>query len=63
MTNIAFFPFPFFSDDDDAVQPIPSMPGVARYGLTTLLAHLEPLVAKGLQSILLFGVVDKMPKV
>lgn len=38
------------------------MPGVARYGLTTLKKHLTPLVEKGLASILLFGVVDKLPK-
>uniref|UniRef100_A0A182NC96 Delta-aminolevulinic acid dehydratase n=1 Tax=Anopheles dirus TaxID=7168 RepID=A0A182NC96_9DIPT len=52
----------FLVEDDDVIQDIPSMPGVARYGLNTLLAHLEPLVAKGLQSVLLFGVIDKMPK-
>lgn len=52
----------FLVEDDEAVQNIPSMPGVARYGLNKLLAHLEPLVEKGLQSILLFGVIEKMPK-
>ncbi|XP_058129946.1 delta-aminolevulinic acid dehydratase isoform X1 [Anopheles ziemanni] len=52
----------FLVEDDEAVQNIPSMPGVARYGLNKLLAHLEPLVGKGLQSILLFGVIEKMPK-
>lgn len=38
------------------------MPGVSRYGLNALKKHLEPLVAKGLSSILIFGVVDKIPK-
>ncbi|XP_058054554.1 delta-aminolevulinic acid dehydratase [Anopheles bellator] len=52
----------FLVEDDEAVQDIPSMPGVARYGANQLLAHLQPLVAKGLQSILLFGVIDQMPK-
>uniref|UniRef100_A0A182SJR4 Delta-aminolevulinic acid dehydratase n=1 Tax=Anopheles maculatus TaxID=74869 RepID=A0A182SJR4_9DIPT len=52
----------FLVDNDEAEQHIPSMPGVARYGITKLLSHLEPLVAKGLQSILLFGVVDNMQK-
>lgn len=38
------------------------MPGVSRYGLNSLRQHLAPLVQKGLSSILLFGVVDKIPK-
>lgn len=38
------------------------MPGVARYGLNMLKGHLEPLVRKGLQSVLLFGVVESLPK-
>lgn len=44
--------------DDDALQPIASMPGLARMGVNKLKEHLEPLVAKGLSSLLLFGVVD-----
>jgi len=52
-----------FSEDDDAVQEIASMPGVARYGLNRLKMHLEPLVANGLSSILLFGVIDTLTKV
>lgn len=39
------------------------MPGVARYGINKLKAHLEPLVRKGLTSILVFGVVGGLPKV
>lgn len=50
-------------EDDDAIQEIPSMPGVARYGINPLKKHLTPLVEKGLASILLFGVVEKLPKV
>lgn len=38
------------------------MPGVFRYGINELKAHLEPLVEIGLNSILIFGVVDKIPK-
>lgn len=38
------------------------MPGVKRYGGSVLLDVLAPLVAKGLKSILLFGVIDKLPK-
>ncbi|XP_039450779.1 delta-aminolevulinic acid dehydratase-like [Culex pipiens pallens] len=52
----------FLVEDDDAIQEIPSMPGVARYGINPLKKHLTPLVEKGLASILLFGVVEKLPK-
>lgn len=51
------------SEDDDEVQDIASMPGVQRFGINTLQAHLEKLVANGLSSILLFGVIEKLPKV
>uniref|UniRef100_A0A1B0CG52 Delta-aminolevulinic acid dehydratase n=1 Tax=Lutzomyia longipalpis TaxID=7200 RepID=A0A1B0CG52_LUTLO len=52
----------FVVENDDAVEEIPSMPGVKRYGGNILLDVLAPLVAKGLKSILLFGVIDKLPK-
>lgn len=39
------------------------MPGVCRYGINQLRAHLEPLVKKGLSSLLLFGVLEKLDKV
>lgn len=45
-------------EDDDVVHPIPSMPGVCRYGINSLTNHLAPLVRNGLASILLFGIVD-----
>lgn len=38
------------------------MPGVHRYGLNKLRAMLEPLVAKGLASVLLFGTITDLPK-
>lgn len=38
------------------------MPGVCRYGLNKLKEHLEVQVRKGLQSVLLFGVVENLPK-
>lgn len=39
------------------------MPGVARYGYKNIVDHLEPLVNKlGLQSILMFGVIDNAKK-
>ncbi|KAI9159589.1 Aminolevulinate dehydratase [Blastocladiella emersonii ATCC 22665] len=52
----------FIVDDEDAVEPIASLPGVARYGVRSLVAHLRPLVAKGLGTVLLFGVPTKIPK-
>lgn len=51
------------SENDDALEEIASMPGVSRFGINRLRAHLEPLVPKGLSSLLLFGVIDKLPKV
>lgn len=52
-----------FSENDDDVQPIESMPGVSRYGLNALIEHLKELVPKGLHSVLLFGVVQGLEKV
>ncbi|XP_063707936.1 delta-aminolevulinic acid dehydratase [Culicoides brevitarsis] len=48
----------FLVEKDDDVQPIPSMPGVCRYGINSLKEHLAPLVDLGLSSILLFGIID-----
>lgn len=53
----------FFSEKDDAIEEIPSMPGVSRFGVNQALKHLEPLVANGLETILLFGVVESLTKV
>lgn len=39
------------------------MPGVYRYGINQLENMLQPLVAKGLQSVLLFGVSQHLDKV
>ncbi|XP_065156735.1 delta-aminolevulinic acid dehydratase [Atheta coriaria] len=52
----------FLIEEDDVIQPIASMPGVSRFGVNKLKTHLEPLIVKGLSSILLFGVIDKLPK-
>ncbi|KAJ3368334.1 hypothetical protein GGF31_006425 [Allomyces arbusculus] len=52
----------FVTDVPDAIEPIASLPGVARYGVNTLVLHLTPLVAKGLQCVLLFGVPSAIPK-
>lgn len=50
------------SEEENQQQVIPSMPGVFRYGLKKLIEHLNPLVELGLNSILLFGVIDNLPK-
>lgn len=39
------------------------MPGVKRWGVNQIADHLQPLVAAGLQSILIFGVPDDKTKV
>lgn len=39
------------------------MPGVPRLGLNQVKKHLDPLVSKGLESILLFGVTENLTKV
>ncbi|KAJ8936911.1 hypothetical protein NQ318_010938 [Aromia moschata] len=52
----------FIVEDDDVVQPIGSMPGVSRFGINKLRAHLEPIMQNGLTSVLLFGVIDRLSK-
>lgn len=51
------------SEQDDAIEEISSMPGVSRFGVNQVIAHLEPLVNKGLKCVLLFGVIESLPKV
>lgn len=38
------------------------MPGISRLGINSLKQHLEPLVLRGLASILVFGIVDDNKK-
>lgn len=45
------------------MQPVASMPGVSRLGVHRLKEALEPIVKKGLKSILLFGVAENLSKV
>ncbi|XP_012280276.1 delta-aminolevulinic acid dehydratase isoform X2 [Orussus abietinus] len=52
----------FVLDEPDAKDPIASMPGVYRYGINQLKIILKPLVAKGLRSVLLFGVPNHLEK-
>lgn len=46
----------FISDEPDDATPIESLPNVTRLGINRLAEYLEPLVSKGLRSVLLFGV-------
>ncbi|KAK7472718.1 Aminolevulinate dehydratase [Stygiomarasmius scandens] len=52
----------FITDDPDASVPITSLPGQARWGVNKLEGFLGPLVKKGLQSVILFGVPLKCTK-
>ncbi|XP_011210917.1 delta-aminolevulinic acid dehydratase [Bactrocera dorsalis] len=52
----------FLISDDDAIEPIKSMPGQSRMGVNQLRKFIEPLISKGLSSVLLFGVVDSSLK-
>ncbi|XP_043499887.1 endoplasmic reticulum chaperone BiP isoform X2 [Polistes fuscatus] len=52
----------FVSDNKNDKEPIKSMPGVHRYGINRLHEDLQPLISKGLQSILLFGVSKHLAK-
>lgn len=46
----------FISDQQDEETLITSLPNQHRRGLSKLIPHLEPLVQKGLRSVILFGV-------
>lgn len=58
------FMYPLFiSDDPNAEQVIHTLPGQKRWGMDKLEGFVGPLVAKGLKSVVLFGVPEKMTKV
>ena len=46
----------FISDKDDEETVIPSLPDQQRRGINKIVPHLEPLIRKGLRSVILFGV-------
>ncbi|KAJ8077300.1 Aminolevulinate dehydratase [Marasmius tenuissimus] len=53
----SMFMYPIFiTDDPSASVEIPTLPGQRRWGVNKLEEFLGPLVKKGLQSIILFGV-------
>lgn len=53
----------YFRESDDAVEEIPSLPEVCRFGVNRIRGFLEPIVKLGLKSVLLFGVINKSKKV
>ena len=60
----SMFMYPIFiTDDPNASVEIPSLPGQRRWGIDRLEEFLLPLVKKGLESVILFGVPVKSPKV
>ncbi|PCH43811.1 tetrapyrrole biosynthesis porphobilinogen synthase [Wolfiporia cocos MD-104 SS10] len=59
----SMFMYPIFiTDDPDASVEIASLPGQRRWGVNKLEEFLGPLVKKGLQSVILFGVPFKCVK-
>ncbi|XP_046906924.1 delta-aminolevulinic acid dehydratase [Hypomesus transpacificus] len=52
----------FVTDSPDAVEPIASLPGQARYGVNKLEDMLRPLVENGLKCVLIFGVPANIAK-
>jgi porphobilinogen synthase len=46
----------FITDDDNEETLIPSLPGQYRRGINKIVSFLEPLIHKGLRSVILFGV-------
>ena len=62
-SQLALFSAPSCSDEADLVEEIGSLPEQRRYGVNRLEEALGQLVAKGLKTVLLFGVPAKLPKV
>lgn len=52
----------FVTDGEYTEEPISSMPNQCRYGVKKLKDAIQPLVDKGLQAILIFGVPKNLPK-
>lgn len=53
--NMLIFPL-FISDQPDDEVSIESLPNIKRFGTNKIVKYLEPLVKKGLRSVILFGV-------
>ena len=52
----------FVTDSEGETTPVPSMPGVARRSLDTLVPHLADVAAAGIPAVVLFPVVDSALK-
>ncbi|KXJ13834.1 delta-aminolevulinic acid dehydratase isoform X2 [Exaiptasia diaphana] len=52
----------FISDNENDIEEITSLPGQFRIGVNNLEKVVEPLVKKGLTSVLLFGVISRLQK-
>ena len=48
----------FISEDAEEQTSFETIPGISRFGYKKIVAYLEPLVAEGLTSILLFGIIN-----
>lgn len=48
----------FIHENDDYEDEVKSLPGVKRFGINKLYQYLNPIVEDGLQTVLLFGVID-----
>ena len=48
----------FVLDGEDTVEPVASMPGVARRSIDKLIEHLADVVAAGFPAVVLFPVID-----
>lgn len=56
----SMFMYPIFiTDIPTAATELPSMPGQKRWGVERLEGFLAPLVAKGLRSVILFGIPEE----
>lgn len=53
--NMFIFPI-FISDDPNDESEIDSLPNIRRFGVKKLVPYLKPLIAKGLRSVIIFGV-------
>jgi delta-aminolevulinic acid dehydratase/porphobilinogen synthase len=53
---------PVLRSNENPVE-VKSMPGVVQYGVSNIEECLQPIVNKGLKSVLLFGTEHGIPKV
>lgn len=57
------FIYPYFVvEGEGIVEPIPTMPGINRYSIDTLVKDVQELLQLGIDKVLLFGVVDESVK-